>query len=466
MPTIRGSLLSTSHKIMIGAQVLASTLQAPQPIEHREGDDRFDKDHPKTEMMAPRAVTDTIPSAGDGKTISWLDAVSRLTPADSLQRAVEQDLTQLARARLVVNADATMTVVNVPAHLRIAENMRVMAAWGDGGTEIVTEGRREIQHAGAKAPVAMEIDKQLLADSGKLNIKLPMAWADEAMPDVVSLTIFTKSGDGYLLPLSSHTAMTADSLDVPDPLGAIKFAKKQNPTFSLDSLRITDVQQGAVGSCYLLASAGSVILRDQSLADRAVAVDGTRMWVKFQQSTAPTKSMWVLSDADQNQGVQARRLPKEVGSKDSLDVMWPVVVEKAWMTMSKSHDYRRENGGDPSQALRALGVETTTRDIGMLVDSTLYARINAGDVYVASTRSDFAADRKGPLNRRGIYASHAYTMMGADADKGTVSLYNPWGMKKTITVAEFREAFQYIYEKLPPPVAPAVPAPVPVAIGD
>ena len=118
--------------------------------------------------------------------------------------------------------------------------------------------------------------------------------------------------------MSFRTTATADSLDVPDPLGAIRKAKKQNPTFSLYSLRISDVQQGAVGSCYFLASAAGLITRDQSLAERAVAVDGNRMWVKFQQPTAPTKSMWVLSDADQNQGCRPaacqRRSPAKTPS--------------------------------------------------------------------------------------------------------------------------------------------------------
>jgi len=449
MSTIRSSLLSTTHKVMLGVQVAAATLQSPQAAEPHVGDDRFDKDVAKTEVMATRIAVDTT-RAGDGKTISWLDAVSGLSAADSLQNRVLQDLTALNTVRLVHNSDSTLTITNVPAHLRVAENMRVMAGWAEGGTQVITEGRREIQHTGAKAPVAMEIDKDLLSSNGQLKVKLPSASANEAMPDVVSLTIYKDDGDGYLLPLSFRTAMTADSLDVPDPLGAIKKAAKKNPTFSLDSLRVTDVQQGAVGSCYFLASAAGLITRDQSLADRAVAVDGNRMWVKFQQPTAPTKSMWVLSDADQNQGVQARRLPKEIASKDSLDVMWPVVFEKAWMTMSKGHDYRRENGGDPSQALRALGVESVGYTIGQHTDSTVFSRIDAGDVYVATTAQAFAADRKSALNARGIVASHAYTVLGADADKGTIDLYNPWGRKLTITIGEFREAFAYYYEKKPP----------------
>lgn len=40
-------------------------------------------------------------------------------------------------------------------------------------------------------------------------------------------------------------------------------------------------------------------------------------------------------------------------------------------------------------------------------------------------------------------------MLGADAAKGAIELYNPWGFKKTITIAEFREAFSSCYEKKP-----------------
>ncbi len=449
MTSIRSRAVTITKQVLVGAGVLAAT-QSCSTLQNAQAD-KFDPDAPKTEKTVTPSTSKDKP--GDGKTISWLDAVSGKDAAEAAARVVRQDLAGLGGVQILKNADSTVTVLGLPKHLTLADGLTAQGGWDKETKVVITAGRREVHNVDPQPAATMTLDSAAFASKGEVRFAMPAANASGRLPDVVTLTLKKADGTAYTLPIATQKA---DTLNVPDPLGARVMLKKKNPVFSLDSLRVSDIAQGQVGSCYFLSAIGSTVIRDQSLKTRTIAVDDHRMWVKFDRTT--TESTWVLSDFDQNQGAKALRLPSAAGSKDSLDVMWPVVMEKAWMTFAKSHDYRQENGGWIVTSLRALGIPATGLPLNSLTDTALFAAIANNEVYVATTMQTIPAARKAAFSERDIVGRHAYTVLGGDADKGTIDLYNPWGSKVTVTLAEFREVFDSVGKTFPTPTPPAQPA--------
>jgi hypothetical protein len=108
--------------------------------------------------------------------------------------------------------------------------------------------------------------------------------------------------------------------------------------------------------------------------------------------------------------------------------LWYPIIEKAYAKWKGSYD-RIGNGGVPSSVLTALtGKSTRSLDSGYSsADEIFNAVKDAGDKKLPMTAGTH--DDKSIYTNTGVYADHAYSVLGAEEVNGQklILLRNPWG---------------------------------------
>jgi hypothetical protein len=181
----------------------------------------------------------------------------------------------------------------------------------------------------------------------------------------------------------------------------------------------TDVQQGQIGDCWLIAGLSEVAKRMPSVIKNMFIDNGDGTWsVRFYHNGAPD---WVTVDSQLPDGGTLYDQPIN-------GVLWVALAEKAyaqenasgWIpTGSEGNDsYAALNGGDPGWVLKAL-TGKFTQSTGVM--SMLVADIwQQGDLVILATPPKPA----NPL----IVGDHAYTVVNYNAATDTYTLLNPWGV--------------------------------------
>jgi hypothetical protein len=201
-----------------------------------------------------------------------------------------------------------------------------------------------------------------------------------------------------------------------------------------------DVEQGAVGDCYFLASLGAVARQspdriqnmftdnnDGSFTVRFF-VDGQENYVTVDRFL-PTNPNGTFVYANNSSGLTYQ---------DSRNELWVALAEKAYAQLNQeapglilplpglgnigqdgSNTYQGIAGGFANQALNHItGLNTSIRLLNLFTISQMVTDFNQGRMVVLGTDEPDNPD---------VAGRHAYTLVSYDANTGYFGLYNPWG---------------------------------------
>lgn len=202
----------------------------------------------------------------------------------------------------------------------------------------------------------------------------------------------------------------------------------------------TDVQQGALGDCWLISSMQGVAAANPELIEQNIRDNGDGTYtVTLYDDGKPVE----VTVSDEFPAVNGD--PTYADNEGSRE-LWPLLYEKA-MAQHMGGSYDDLDGDWPSRAIEAItGQPVTTYDEGFLPwdnkdlpsHGDLRATLEDGGVIIASTNGDGDKASAGEL-----VSNHAYTVTGIDED-GNVTVQNPWGSHEppiTLTYEEFEEQF-------------------------
>lgn len=200
-----------------------------------------------------------------------------------------------------------------------------------------------------------------------------------------------------------------------------------NPLFSSSGPKPTDIRQGALGDCYLMAGLGAIAedgprVLQQNVVDFDDGTYGIRLGNKFYRV-----------DNDLPVASSGSTTPVYAGLGQS-NSMWAAVVEKAFAHYRKGlNTYASIQGGWGDEANSAFGSTTAGRKYfsnygsATAMANDIYSRWNT---YQAVT-VNFSGGKKTSSAGDPIILGHAYTVMSVRRNSaGTVTsivLRNPWG---------------------------------------
>ncbi len=198
----------------------------------------------------------------------------------------------------------------------------------------------------------------------------------------------------------------------------------------VDGIDYEDVIQGSIANCYMAAAFSSVALQDPDAIKNAIRenADGT-FTVSFYESSyyGTPKKVEVTVDGDLPQSsMGSLRYAK---GKDRSE-LWPGILEKAFAQWKGGYE-AIGNGGNAGTVFEALtgkraSYTSTTYQTADQIFSRIQTATASGKPGTAGTHGkDSGVD----YNGTGVYAWHAYTIVGAVEENGEkfIQLRNPWG---------------------------------------
>lgn len=200
--------------------------------------------------------------------------------------------------------------------------------------------------------------------------------------------------------------------------GYANFASR--PLFA-DSPEFSDIEQGALGDCYLLASLASLTQSDPTVIEQMIAPlgDGTYA-VRFYRGG---KAVYLRIDADLPVSRGQSLAYATLGSDNEL---WVPLIEKAYAYFRyAANSYGSIEGGWMGTVYQEItnvsaGYHGTSGSSSSLV-SYMMNQLAAGHAVTLASK----ATASGP-----IVSNHAYMLEGVEstADGVFVTVYNPWGI--------------------------------------
>jgi hypothetical protein len=238
--------------------------------------------------------------------------------------------------------------------------------------------------------------------------------------------------------------------------------------FAKGGPQYTDVDQGVIGDCTLLAGLAEVALRQPATIQNMFTDngDGTFTVRLYHNGTAD----YVTVDT---------QLPNagQLYDRVTNGVLWAALAEKAiveenesgWLATGEpgSDSYAALNGGDQGTAVAYLSAITGLPSSAYGVNpSNIVADWQANKLVLLSTGSVPAGSN--------LVADHCYAMVGYNAASGTpITLYNPWGAaygQPSIATSALTASFQFeaaVASALEPNAqVPSIPTPAAIAARD
>jgi hypothetical protein len=212
----------------------------------------------------------------------------------------------------------------------------------------------------------------------------------------------------------------------------------------------TDLNQGMIGDCWLIASLGAVAQANPDLVERNVRANPNGTYTVTLYDDGEAVEVTVTPDLPAVDGD-----PLFVDNPGSSDAgedtyeLWPHLVEKA--AAQYYGDYTDLEGDWPSKALELLsGRDTSTYEsdwfgwddpdppsAGDLADL-----MDSGGAVLVSTAHE---NRTSLYDDGTLVQGHAYYVQSVDEEAGTVTIVNPWGLEShppiTMDHDDFEESF-------------------------
>ena len=214
---------------------------------------------------------------------------------------------------------------------------------------------------------------------------------------------------------------------VNEPTAATAYSPAGGSLFGANGPSFLDVQQGAAGDCWLMASLAEVAARAPSDIRNMFTYDGT---TAVNGSVVGLYTVRFFNNAGTPEYVTVdTELPSGGTYYDRATngVLWVALAEKAYVeangkgyvtTSSEgSNSYAALNGGDPSWALRAITGKSAS-DYGVN-PSNIANAWNAGELVLLTT-----SNPSSPY----IVGDHCYAVVGYNPSSSQpFEAYNPWG---------------------------------------
>ncbi len=231
-----------------------------------------------------------------------------------------------------------------------------------------------------------------------------------------------------------------------------------------DALSYDDVEQGAIGDCYLAAALSSAFYAD---ADNLVRDGLIRPNLDEQGQVVSFAVRFYDAWGDPQDVLLDGQILRKSGrpvylrsmDSDSQGEEWgPSLIEKAYAKWHGTYD-KIGNGGWAGDVLQAMtGATATYKPISRMSDSSLQFGIqDAVEDKRAVVAGTFGEDDGVDYSGTGVYAWHAYSVLGAEERDGVlyIKLRNPWGSSEPagngpddgifdLDVATFRKLYQGI----------------------
>jgi hypothetical protein len=214
--------------------------------------------------------------------------------------------------------------------------------------------------------------------------------------------------------------------------GLTRLRATRHELFGPAAPRLVGIHQGPLGDCFLIATVGAVVGRDPATVRALVgqSTDGTFL-VRF--PGGPTVPVASVSDTE-----------ILLGSTDGDQGLWLIVIEKAYGELVLAC---RSRPGTPMDLLSGAGTSTKTLQLFTGRDGLALRFRPHGSHHVPGRAAvaELAPQARAilaeaQLERRliccgtttapappGITPNHIYAVLGYDASRDVVDLWNPWG---------------------------------------
>lgn len=215
----------------------------------------------------------------------------------------------------------------------------------------------------------------------------------------------------------------------------------------------TDINQGQIGDCYLLASLAEVALRSPSTITNMFIVNGDGTYtVRFFNNGA---AEYVTVDAYLPTNGSGNAMFAGMGKNyaNSANELWTMLAEKAYVQANQFGWIRPGLPGNGQNAFTgieggyiyaALGHITGqgTMPFAATSNGNFTTFVNAWN----AGKSIGFASMVSPQSGSGVVGSHAYAVIGYNSTNQTITLYNPWGPNYatvTMTWSQIQLNFSY-----------------------
>lgn len=203
-------------------------------------------------------------------------------------------------------------------------------------------------------------------------------------------------------------------------------------------IEFDDVEQGAIGDCYFVAALSAVLYADEDGRARegfirpVLDADGnpSHYVVRFYDYAGRPQDIEVDAQIYRR---TASSNPAYARSMDSSrnNEEWAIsLIEKAYAQWHGGYE-EIGDGGSPGDVMQALtGSHSSYRRVSYLSDASVIKTIaDAVETHRPVAALTFGEDDGVDYSGTGVYAWHAYTVLGVDNVDGVdrVQLRNPWG---------------------------------------
>lgn len=214
--------------------------------------------------------------------------------------------------------------------------------------------------------------------------------------------------------------------------------ERQEGELFVDGINPDDVSQGRLGNCYFLAALASIARQSPELIRQNITYEGNQTYsVTFYDPDGnPVK---ITVDSDLPVDDKGNLVYAQTGAGGSE--LWVALYEKAYAQYRDG--YPTTEGGLPGEAVSTItGQPPEILDQKTVTTEDLYQRFVNGNILTAGIFQKDLSGNPPP----GVHGNHAYSIVGVDPVKGTVTLRNPWGFDhpQEMSIQDFRKYCGYI----------------------
>jgi hypothetical protein len=378
----------------------------------------------------------------DANTVTGTDAMKRLTAGDVIRlRGRRADGTTTDWIELKVGGRDTTNAQFNGMRLTLADDGRGQVGLSHNTGRPLTEPGAQLRFINLRTGDTLDVkataDGSIPANlkiAGRAGDQLAVAVSDgtnnaDLKTVTTTLSVLGNSGavDPADDPLPHKDEVRADGTPT-YPL------RRYNGPLFVNGPTSNDVRQGAIGNCYFPAAVGAVAHVNPKLIEDAITEvrnpqTGEREFqVRFYSSSGRMELVTVDADLyTRSWGGPIYGTTPNASNPDTMELWYPI-LEKAYAKWKGSYD-RIGNGGSPASVLTSLtGKSTRYFDTSYNDADEIFRAVKAaGDAKQPMTAGTH--DDKKIYTNTGVYADHAYSVLGAEesAGKKFILLRNPWG---------------------------------------
>lgn len=207
----------------------------------------------------------------------------------------------------------------------------------------------------------------------------------------------------------------------------------------------TDIAQGQLGDCYLVATLGSIAQHYASSIQNMFTDNGDGTFTVRFYSNGTADYVTVDRMLPTSSSGYAAYASFGGSATNTGNELWVALAEKAYAQWNQTGKTQRGNNVNTYAAIeggwmadvdaQVLGRSAPSYNTSSSNLQTLINALNSGKAVTAGSRSS------SPGN--GVYANHAYIITGYNAGNATFTFYNPWGIDSPapLTYAQVMQSF-------------------------